>query len=332
MLITKKIIISTIISAILVSSLPLTAGASANKTFETQKSGGAKGSNKSKLPIWSNNIKVPYRSWIPVEKPSVVLLCIHGLGFSSESFTEFGRTMASRGLAVYALDVRGFGEWMKRDAGNQVDFEASLSDIESALRTLHKAYAKDPVFLIGESMGGAIALRATSRYPELVNGLVCSVPSSDRYAKLSSELVVGTRYLQNKDKQMNIAPEVMNRATANPNLRAKWAAEPTNRMKMTPKELKQFNDFMKGNEDAAALVANVPVMMLAGFKDKLVKPEGTISLFNQLSTQDKLLMIVGDGEHLLLEENQLSDQLAQLVMDWINNEAHSSRAGVTAHP
>jgi len=43
-------------------------------------------------------------------------------------------------------------------------------------------------------------------------------------------------------------------------------------------------------------------------------------------------MVVGDGEHLLLEENQLTDELAQLIIDWINNEAHSSRPGVTAHP
>lgn len=264
---TKKIIISTITLILLVFGLSLTTSASVNKASQNRK-----------LPIWSSKIKVPYRSWIPVEKPSVVLLCVHGLGFSSESFTEFGRTMASRGFAVYALDVRGFGEWMKREAGNQVDFEACLSDIEAALRSLRKAYPKASIFLIGESMGGAIALRATSRYPELVNGLVSSVPSSDRYAKLSSELVVGARYLEHKDTQMSIAPEVMNRATANPTLRAKWEAEPTNRLKMTPKELKQFNDFMKGNEDAAALVANVPVLMMAGFKDKLVKPEGTISL------------------------------------------------------
>jgi alpha-beta hydrolase superfamily lysophospholipase len=124
----------------------------------------------------------------------------------------------------------------------------------------------------------------------------------------------------------------MRKATADPKLRAKWEAEPTNRLKMTPKELKQFDDFMKGNQDAAALVANTPVLMLAGFKDKLVKPEGTISVFNELSTQDKLLMVVGDGEHLLLEENQLTDELTQLIVDWINNEAHSSKSVVMAHP
>ena len=285
----------------------------------------------SRLPIWSTNIKVPYRSWIPVDRPREVLLCIHGLGFSSESFAELGRVLARRGFAVYALDVRGFGEWMNRKQ-DRVNFEGCLSDVEACLRALRKAYPGVPIFLMGESMGGAIALRATSRYPDLVDGLVCSVPSSDRYAKLSSELIVGMRYLENKDKPMDIAPEVVNRTTANQALRSQWKAEPTNRMKMTPQELKQFNDFMKGNYDAAALVEKTPVVMLAGFKDRLVKPEGTIELFNDLSTQDKLLMVVGDGEHLLLEENQLTEQLEQLLVDWIKNESRSRRPGVTAHP
>jgi len=328
---TKKIVMVASAVALFVSSLPAMAVAPVSHRSQRQKlSITSNGLNKDGQPIWSSKISVPYRSWIPVEKPSAVLLCVHGLGFSSESFTEFGRRMAGRGFAVYAVDVRGFGEWMKRQGENQVDFEACMLDIESALRTLQKAYPRLPVFLVGESMGGAIALRATSRYPELVSGLIAAVPSSDRYAKLSSELVVGTRYLTGKNKPMNIGPEVMQRATANPKLRAKWEAEPTNRMKMSPKELKQFEDFMKGNQDAAALVANTPVLVFAGFKDKLVKPEGTINLFNELSCQDKLLMIIGDGEHLLLEENQLSDMLATLIVDWVNNEAHSGRPGVRA--
>jgi hypothetical protein len=31
-------------------------------------------------------------------------------------------------------------------------------------------------------------------------------------------------------------------------------------------------------------------------------------------------MIVGDGEHLLLEENQLEEQLALILRDWIRTE------------
>lgn len=277
------------------------------------------------LPKWSANIRVPFRSWIPRNKPRQVLLCVHGLGFSSKSFTEFGRLMAGREFAVYAMDVRGFGAWIHRTGEDRVDFEACLSDVESALRALRSAYPTTPIFLVGESMGGAIVLRAASRNPQLVDGIVSSVPSSDRYAKLSSEIIVGAHYLEDKNKPMDLKPEIVDRTTSNPALRAKFESEPTNRMKLTPKELKQFNEFMKGNNDAAALITQTPVLMIAGFKDRLVKPEGTIELFNVLSTQDKMLMVVGDGEHLLLEENQLTPQLTQLVSDWIKSELPAKR-------
>jgi acylglycerol lipase len=314
------------LSMLLAYALPATAGDVQPKPRLV-----AAATTKLTMPIWSKNIKVPHRSWIPKDRPHQVLLCVHGLGFSSESFSDFGREMAVRGCAVYAVDVRGFGQWMARQ-NDKVDFEGSMSDVEAALRALRKAYPATPVFLIGESMGGGIAMQATSRNPSLVDGLICSVPSGDRYAKLSSELIVGTRYLANKDKPMNLSAEVIDRTTTSTKLRKQWANESTNRMKLSPKELKQFSDFMKGNEDAAVLIDKTPTLMLAGFKDKLVRPEGTVDLFNALSVQDKLLMVVGDGEHLLLEENQMSEQLEQLVYDWIRNESNGKQRGINAHP
>lgn len=282
-------------------------------------------------PAWAAKIKVPHRSWIPVDKPREVLLCVHGLGFSSESFDEFGRNMASNGFAVYAVDVRGFGAWLNKREGNTVDFDGCLVDIETALKNLRKAYPGTPIILVGESMGGAIALRAASRYPLLVNGLISSVPSSERYGNLTTKMHVGLRYIENKDKPIDVGTTVVERATANTKLQKRMLADKSNRMELSPKELKQFNDFMKGNFDAAALIEKMPVLMMAGFKDKLVKPEGTIELFNALSTNDKLLMVIGDGEHLLLEENQLTDQLTQMLLVWIKNETRSARPGVTAH-
>jgi acylglycerol lipase len=316
----------------LIIAIPAIASSLSPKPSQPAKQLIAANTKATTLPLWSRHLKVPFRSWIPAERPTQVILCVHGLGFSSESFSEFGRVMAGHGVAVYALDVRGFGEWMARTQGNTVNFEGCLSDIEAALRTLHKTFPGVPVFLVGESMGGAIALAETSRNPDLVNGLISSVPSSDRYAKLTSEIIVGAHFLKDKNKPMDITPEVINRTTANPALRKKWEAEPLNRTKLSPKELKQFEDFMKGNNDAAALIEKVPVLMVAGFKDKLVKPEGTIELFNNISNQDKLLLVVGDGEHLLLEENQLTEQLENLLLVWIRNESHGQPKGINAHP
>ncbi len=323
----QKLAMGLMVSSLIFTSVPCmasTPSSNAKKQNGVYSSSTAKKSTYT-LPKWSVNIEVPFRSWIPKNEPREVLLCVHGLGFSSKSFAEFGRTMAARGFAVYAMDVRGFGAWMNRSGDDRVDFEACLSDVENAMHTLHNAYPRKPLFLIGESMGGAIVMRAASRNPQLVDGMVSSVPSSDRYAKLSSEIIIGAHYLEDKDKPVDLKPEVIDRTTADPALRAKFEADPNNRMKLTPKELKQFNDFMKGNNDAAALIEKMPVLMLAGFKDKLVKPEGTIELFNLLSTPDKMLMIIGDSEHLLLEENQLTPQLALLLSDWIASESTYAR-------
>ena len=277
-----------------------------------------------RVPVWAAKLKVPYRSWLPLNQPKEVLLCVHGLGFSSASFADFGRSMAGRGFAVYALDVRGFGQWAKRKGQDTVDFEACLLDIEQALKSLRKAYPGVPVFMVGESMGGAIAMATTARHPELVDGLVSSVPSSDRYFKIGGEIIVGAHYLEDPDKKID--PEIIDKISSDEKTRAEMTNNSMNRLELSPKELKQFETFMKGNFDNAHLIEKPPVLMLAGFKDKLVKPEGTIELFNALSCQDKLLMVIGDGEHLLLEENQLTNQLAQLLNVWITDEGRTYRS------
>ncbi len=117
-----------------------------------------------------------------------------------------------------------------------------------------QGYPGTPVFLVGESMGGAIAMRAASRYPALVDGLISSVPSSERYGGLTSKMHVGFRYLENKDKPMDVGTTVVEHATSNTALQKRMLADKSNRMELSPKELKQFNDFMKGNFDAAALI------------------------------------------------------------------------------
>lgn len=281
-------------------------------------------STTTRVPVWAAKLKVPYRSWLPLYQPKEVLLCVHGLGFSSASFADFGRSMAGRGFAVYAVDVRGFGQWAKRKGQDTVDFEACLLDIEQALKTLRKAYPGVPIFMVGESMGGAIAMAATARHPELVDGLVSSVPSSDRYYKIGGEIIVGAHYLEDPDKKID--PEIVDKISTDERTRAQMTNNSMNRLTLSPKELKQFETFMKGNFDNAHLIEKPPVLMLAGFKDKLVKPEGTIELFNALSTRDKLLMVIGDGEHLLLEENQLTNQLAQMLNVWITDEGRTYRS------
>jgi len=260
----------------------------------------------------------------------VVLVCVHGLGLNSQSFEQFGRDMSKRGVATFAVDVRGFGTWMKLKGKEEIDFDSCMLDVEKALKILHVAYPKVPIFILGESMGGAIALRLTAEHPELVAGLISAVPSGDRFHKTRNELKVALRLMTGKKNMpMDLGDAVVDEATENESLREGWKDDPLNRLTITPKELLQFRRFMNENHDMAERIVSKPVLIVAGFKDKLVKPQGTIDLFNEINSPDKMLMIVGNGEHLIFEENQMTEPVAAMLLGWLNSHINIASPGIT---
>src|SRR5207237_2373312 len=125
--------------------------------------------------------------------------------------------MSKLGVATFAVDVRGFGTWMKLAGKKQLDFDACLTDVEKALKLLRTGYPKVPVYLLGESMGGAIALRVTADHPELVDGLISAVPSGDRFHKTRNELQVALRMVTGRmGKPMEVGSRMINQATDDP--------------------------------------------------------------------------------------------------------------------
>ncbi len=262
----------------------------------------------------------PMLTWEPENgSPSCVLLCIHGLGLYNRSYEDFGQRMAKQGIAVCAIDVRGFGSWMASKGHQRVDFDTCLADVQATLKVLHKVHPKVPVFLVGESMGGAIALRATALYPDLVSGLISSVPAGDRFQQGRTTLKVAIHLLSDPNKPFNVGEGVIKQATLKPELREAWLADPFDRLNISPKELLQFQAFMNQNHESARWITNEPVLIVQGCKDQLVKPEGTIELYNELSTNDKQLMLIPKSEHLIFEANQCPDAVMNVVVGWLNS-------------
>ncbi|MBS1956551.1 MAG: alpha/beta fold hydrolase [Cyanobacteria bacterium SZAS-4] len=254
-------------------------------------------------------------SWISSgTKPKALLLCIHGLGLYSGSYINFGKHLSRLGINVYAIDVRGFGSWMRNGGHDQVDFDACLNDVKTTLLSLKAANPGLPVFLLGESMGGAIALRAASMYPDLISGLISSVPSGDRFKQKKTDLKVAMQFLKGANKQFNVGSAIVDQATANPKLRRDWADNPLDRMDLSPKELIQFQSFMNDNHDSAKKITTVPVLMVEGNNDKLVKPEGTWELFNEIECEQKSFLAV-PSEHLIFEEQQDKERIYDRRID-----------------
>lgn len=259
-------------------------------------------------------------TWVDPEKdPKAVILCVHGLGLYNNTYEKFGTAMAQHGYAVFAMDVPGFGSFQNKDTRQKIDFDICLQDMTRTIKLIRKAYPKLPIFLLGESMGGAIVLRYTSEHPEMVNGMISSVPSGDRFKQNKEKLRVGLKLLTAPNKPFDIGTGVIERATDKEDLKKAWTGDKLNRMYLSPKDLIQFQNFMNENHESAKQIKSTPVLFVQGCKDKLVRPEGTVSLFNRIECSDKQLELIHDAEHLIFEEGQFDDKVVQIVDTWLSN-------------
>lgn len=268
----------------------------------------------------------PCVSWLPAAdvKPRVALLCIHGFSLHKGCYAAFGKEMAKNGIATYATDLRGFGELKDYKNREGMDFDGDLVDIKATLQQIHKNHPGLPVVLLGESLGGAIALRAAALYPELISGLICAVPARDRFAMSDSEKKVTKTSVLNTltgdySKPMDDAAfAAVQKISANENLRSEWKNDPLMRTYFSAKDFVQFDFFMKGNLEVAKFIKDTPVLFLQGTDDKLIRPEGTWRLFERLATPNRQLVLSKNSEHLLFEENQFRPDDVGFVTSWID--------------
>jgi acylglycerol lipase len=104
---------------------------------------------------------LPLRSWLPDAPPHAIVLALHGFNDYSNGFADAGPAFARRGIAVFAYDQRGFGAAPLH--GRWAGAERLVDDALTASRLLRERYPGVPFYLLGESMGGAIAILASTR-------------------------------------------------------------------------------------------------------------------------------------------------------------------------
>ncbi|MBX3153575.1 alpha/beta fold hydrolase [Candidatus Obscuribacterales bacterium] len=253
----------------------------------------------------------------PNVEATAVLICVHGLGLHHKSFNSFARRIAPRGIVTISFDVRGFGTYLASKGQDDLQIDDCVKDLKEIIKLIRADNPDKPLFLLGESMGGAIALHVAAEAPELLDGVICSVPSGARHQGASTALKVGLKYIKGKNKPMNIGEQVIKQATEQESLRNDWSNDPSARLKLTPKELVSFQTFMGQNVEVAKRIRKTPVILFQGDNDRLVKKTGTYDLFEAISSKKKTLILLGNTEHLIFEAGQFQDDVTLGVIDWM---------------
>jgi alpha-beta hydrolase superfamily lysophospholipase len=128
--------------------------------------------------VASDGIRMTVRSWKPAGKPKAVIVALHGFNDYSNFFSAPGAWLAQRGVLSYAYDQRGFGDGVHRGlwAGTET-YARDLADFVALVRRTHPTL---PVYVLGESMGGAVAMVAATGAGgarPAVDGMILAAPA-----------------------------------------------------------------------------------------------------------------------------------------------------------
>ncbi|MDP6832739.1 MAG: alpha/beta fold hydrolase [Alphaproteobacteria bacterium] len=118
---------------------------------------------------------LPLKIWPAPGTAKAVLLALHGFNMYSAYFDEPAAWWAQRGITTYAYDQRGFGA--APEARIWGGAAAMAADVRAILPLLAQRHPGRPIYLLGDSIGAAVAVLAMTEAPlPRVAGIVLVAP------------------------------------------------------------------------------------------------------------------------------------------------------------
>lgn len=258
------------------------------------------------------------QSWHPEGAPCAVLLIVHGYAEHSGRYRHVAEHFAELGYVVYTLDHRGHGQ-SNGVRADVVRFEDYLADLKTFLGIVKEREPGRQVFLIGHSMGGAIATLFAARCGTDFDGLITSGAGVKVEGGVSPLLIRLSRIVAALAPRLPTVPLDAEAVSRDLEVVARYRSDPLNylgkvRARMGVQMLR-----------AAELIATelpdtiLPILILHGTADRLADPAGSQMIYDRVSSTDKTLRLYDGLYHELFNEPERERVLAD-VATWL--EAH----------
>ncbi|XP_028335493.1 monoglyceride lipase isoform X11 [Physeter macrocephalus] len=115
------------------------------------------------------------RYWKPSGAPRALVFVSHGAGEHCGRYDELARMLVGLELLVFAHDHVGHGQ----SEGERMvvsDFQVFIRDVLQHVDVVQKDHPGLPIFLLGHSMGGAVAILTAAERPGHFSGMVLISP------------------------------------------------------------------------------------------------------------------------------------------------------------
>jgi len=257
------------------------------------------------------------------------VLLVHGSGVGYEywdipirdySIMDY---LAHRGIDVYAVQCRGYGESTKPN-GMQVNAASIASDLKPVAEAVAKRSGVKRVSLVGHSSGGTAVLVAAGTYPDLLDRIVLM---GTRYKKVNPQFVAyATKVIDAaKEPGKDYVPnthylDVEKRIDAYDEDVVSWYKKlVAEKYGLMPGGI--YPDSVLNNPGERFVSAmKVPALILNGSREYVVDLADNIAMFADLGTPDKAMVIHPGGFHLMFLEKAGHVAIQEALSFWLSRK------------
>ena len=262
----------------------------------------------------AGGLKIFSRSWQPEGKTRGVVVIVPGFNSHSGQYLWVGEQFAAKGLAGYAIDLRGRG----RSEGERYyveKIEDYTGDVATLVRTAKSENPGLPVFLLGHSAGGVVSCIYTLDHQSEIDGLICESFAYDLPAPdIVLSFLKGLSYITKHTHVFTLHNEIFSR---DPRVVESMNNDPLIHGESQPVQTAKVMLDAAGRLHEEFPFIKLPVLILHGTEDKATNPSGSQFFYDHTGSTDKTLKLYEGHYHDLLNDVDKEIVMADIT-NWID--------------
>jgi alpha-beta hydrolase superfamily lysophospholipase len=262
----------------------------------------------------AGGVEIFWRAWRPDGEPRATVVLAHGASEHSGRYEHVAEAFAERGYSLWALDHRGHG----RSGGRRVYIERFadlIADLESLIARAGEELPGRRPYLLGHSMGGAIATGYAIRHDGALAGLILSNPLATVETAPATAAI--SRLLSRIAPRLGVYSVPAEGVSKDPEEVRKYVEDPLNfHGKLPARTVAELGAEVETFPDGAARIT-VPLLIMYSTSDPIVAPSGSEMLAERAGSADLTLRDWPGLLHEILNEPERDAVIAEML-DWLD--------------
>jgi len=245
------------------------------------------------------------------------VVVVHGLGEHCDAYPRVLDRLLPAGFVVYAFDLRGHGR-SPGQRGHIATWDDYRQDLRAFVSFVQRRDPDPPLFLLGHSLGGIIALDYAIRYPEGLRGVVLISPAIGKVG-ISAARRALARVLSRAWPTFSTATGLDTTAISRePEVVAAYQRDPLVHNRATARLGAEVIAAVKELQAHAAKL-QVPLLIQHGDADRIAQIDGSRDFVRSAGVVDRELRIYSGGYHQL-HNDLCAEEVTADLLRWL--EAH----------